>query len=147
MNRHLLHPALIHRFLQRMTWNLHLDAMRGNRLDILLVLPCHQWENLGAKTEGDSRNQRWWWRQWSKWECIPFKNVLVEFLPVPPHPLWPQGLWGWPCWWPYWWSGSQTEDTQPEHSRLCPAFLSASRSQFQHSPKNGWREEHSQTHS
>lgn len=137
MDRHLLHPAFLHRLLQRVARNLHLDAMRANRLDVVLVLPCHQRENLGAKSGGESRNQRWWWRQWSKWDFRPFEHF---FLPVPPRPLRPPGLRWWPCWWLCWWSGSQTEDTLPEHSRLCPSFLSASRSRFQHSPKNRQRE-------
>lgn len=52
MNQHLLHPALLHGLLQRMAWNLHLDAMRANRLDVILVLSCHQRENLRSKWEG-----------------------------------------------------------------------------------------------
>lgn len=49
MNRHLLHPALLHRLLQRMARNLHFDTMRANGLDVILVLPGNQRENLEGK--------------------------------------------------------------------------------------------------
>ena len=89
MNRHLLHPALLHRLLQRMARNFHLDAMRADRLDVILVLPRHQWENLGAKSEWDSRKSE---KTREAMKCIMLKHVLVGFLPVPHHPLWPRCL-------------------------------------------------------
>lgn len=56
MNRHLLHPTLLHGLLQRMAGYRHLYAMRANRLDIVLVFPRHQRKNLRAqKQKGTQR--------------------------------------------------------------------------------------------
>lgn len=68
-------------------------------------------------------------------------SSVSQLLPVPAHPLWPQGPIWWPCWWLYWWSLSQTEDTLPEHYNACPFCLSATMFLFQHCLVNVQREE------
>lgn len=81
MNRHLLHPALLHRLLQRMAWNLHLDTVGANWLDVVLVLPRHKWENLRAESLGNLRNEREWRWQQSKWEIQVSKLYQPLFFP------------------------------------------------------------------
>lgn len=79
MNRHLLHPALFHRLLQRMAWNLHLDAVRADRFDIVFVLPSHEWEYLvGGFTRKLEKGWRW---QQNKWEIQVSKPYQSFFVP------------------------------------------------------------------
>lgn len=57
MNWHLLHTALFHGLLQRMTRNLHLHPMRTNGLDVVFVLPDHGREYLEGKETGGAQKR------------------------------------------------------------------------------------------
>lgn len=76
MNGHLLHPALLHRLLQRMAWNLHLDAVGANGLDVILILPSHEWKNLHQ-----SQRETWEMRE-RCWQSRPQSQVSQRYQSI-----------------------------------------------------------------